>query len=83
MDYLQAESISPKRRTKHERSRAAERAISHVHTRNEGRPTDHFDRGEISECCRSITVSQSPNAVFMFFLLEKQKNLPVSASVLL
>lgn len=41
VDYLQAESINPKRRTKHERSRAAEGMISYMHARNEARKMDY------------------------------------------
>lgn len=40
MDYLPAQSISLKRRSEHERSRAAERMIPHEHARNEGEKTD-------------------------------------------
>lgn len=48
-DYLPAESISPKRRSEHERGRAAERMIPHEHARNEGKKTDgrswKYERG--------------------------------------
>lgn len=40
VDYLPAQSISLKRRSEHERSRAAERMIPHEHARNEGEKTD-------------------------------------------